>query len=165
LRCYFTFALEPFGLPLTDGRSFRLSGSEVGKDREHAAVVVRGRLERQPASRHRRFSRLLRVAGDGTVGVTYYDWRNDVLGDGPLTTDVWFAHSHDGGASWAEVHLAGPFDFRSAPFRKIPGGGRFVGDYHGLAGLPHGFAAAFAMAAPQATSGATDIFFAQFTLT
>jgi hypothetical protein len=32
------------------------------------------------------------VAGDGTVGVTWYDFRNDKPGDGPLTTDYWFAY-------------------------------------------------------------------------
>jgi hypothetical protein len=69
-------------------------------------------------------------------------------------TDVWFAHSADGNA-WTQAHVAGPFDFRSAPFGRL-------GEYQGLAALRgRGIAAIFTMAAPQAKNGPTDIFFAR----
>ena len=68
------------------------------------------------------------VNSQGVVAVTYYDFRNDVSGDRRLTTDHWIAHSHDGGATWSEDHLAGPFDLHQAPYAR----GYFVGDYQGL---------------------------------
>jgi hypothetical protein len=105
------------------------------------------------------FQPAIAVDGRGTVGVIWYDTRNDRPGDAALTTDVWFAHSKDGGGSWRQIHVAGPFDFRTAP--RPTGFGR-LGEYQGLAGLPkRGFAAVFTQAAPQAKDGPTDIFFAR----
>ena len=101
------------------------------------------------------------VAGDGVVGVTYYDFRHDVAGDAAFTADVWFAHSRDGGRTWKERHLDGPVDFRSTPLRQLPSTGNFVGDYHGLAGLRDGFGAAYGVTRPRATAGATDIVFSR----
>ena len=43
--------------------------------------------------------------------MTYYDDRNNVLGDGIATTEVWLRHSHTGAATWEpEQLLHGPFD-------------------------------------------------------
>jgi hypothetical protein len=93
----------------------------------------------------------------GTVGVIWYDLRNDRPGDGKTTADVWFASSTDRGDSWQQIHVAGPTDIRTgAP----PEQNRF-GEYQGLAGLRRGFAAIFGLASPQAKHGATDIFFAE----
>jgi hypothetical protein len=104
----------------------------------------------------------LAVGADGTLGVTWDDFRNDVSGDGKLTTDVWFAHSHDDGATWSESHLAGPFDVLTASQTvSTEIAGRFVGDYQGLVALPSGFAGIFAQAKPQATAGPSDTFFAR----
>ena len=107
----------------------------------------------------------LAVGHGGTVAVTYYSFENDVPGDSELTTDVWFVHSKDGGATWERSHLAGPFDMRQAPMN---GGGRTVGDYTGLDAIPgtgsskaHGlekFAAALSLAPPIAVEGTSDIF-------
>jgi hypothetical protein len=105
------------------------------------------------------FEPAIAVEKHGSVGVLWYDHRNDRPGDVPLTTDVWFAHSHDGGSSWTQTHVAGPFDLRSAP---SPSGFWRLGEYQGLAALGgNGFAAVFTMAAPQARDGPTDIFFAR----
>ncbi|HVS28694.1 MAG TPA: sialidase family protein [Solirubrobacteraceae bacterium] len=102
------------------------------------------------------------VAGDGTVGVTWDDFRNATPGAHSLATDVWYAHSHDRGHSWTESHVAGPFDMLTASETGSSGiKGLFVGDYQSLAGLPDGFAAAFAQSRPQATVGVSDIFFAR----
>jgi len=100
---------------------------------------------------------VIAVDQHGTVGVIWYDIRNDRPGDGMTSADVWFAHSDDGGASWRQSHVAGPTDIRTgAP----PAQNRF-GEYQGLAGLRKGFAAAFGLGAPQARDGQTDIFFAR----
>jgi hypothetical protein len=105
------------------------------------------------------FEPAIAVDKHGTVGVIWYDHRNDRPGDAPLTTDVWFAHTHDGGSSWSQTHVAGPFDLRTAP---SPSGFWRLGEYQGLAALGgRGFAAVFTMAAPQAKDGPTDIFFAE----
>jgi hypothetical protein len=74
------------------------------------------------------FEPAVHVNSNGVVAVSYYDFRNDVSGDGELTTDFWIVHSHDGGGSWTEDHLAGPFDMHQTPYAR----GYFVGDYQGL---------------------------------
>ncbi|GAC1524323.1 MAG: sialidase family protein [Thermoleophilaceae bacterium] len=104
----------------------------------------------------------LAVAGDGTVGVSWDDFRNDRPGSRELTTDVFFAHSHDGGSSWQESHVAGSFDtLTAAPTDSTNVAGRFLGDFQAIAGLPAGFGAVFAQGRPQAVHGGTDIFFAR----
>ena len=100
----------------------------------------------------------LAVAGDGTVGILWFDFRHAAAGAARLDTDIWFSTSRDRGAHWRERHAGGPFDMRSAPATRY---GPFIGDYMGLAGLPNGFAAAFTMAAPQARNGPTDVFFSR----
>jgi hypothetical protein len=71
------------------------------------------------------------VADDGTVGVSYYDFRNNASGNG-TDTDHWLVHCHaacGSPASWTdEAHVAGPFDIQQAPFAN----GFFLGDYVGL---------------------------------
>ena len=93
------------------------------------------------------FEPAIAVNKRGTVGLLWYDNRNDRPGDVPLTTDVWFARSHDRGGSWKQTHVAGPFDFRTAP--KPTGFGR-IGEYQGLAALRRDFVAVFTQAAPRA---------------
>ena len=103
------------------------------------------------------FEPSIAVDGRGTVGITWYDLRNDKSGDGKLSADVWFASSRDGARHWRERHVAGPTDLNSASL--VPNN-RF-GEYQGLAGLPGaGFAAVYTLASPQAKDGETDIFFA-----
>jgi hypothetical protein len=100
------------------------------------------------------FEPAVAVDRHGTVGVLWYDHRRDRAGDAELTTDVWFAHSRDG-RSWRQMHVAGPFDFRTAPLGRL-------GEYQGLAAMgSRGFVAVFTMAEPQAVDGPSDIFFAR----
>lgn len=113
------------------------------------------------------FGPTLAAATDGTLGLTYYDDRNNRLADQRFTLDAWFAHSHDGGTSWErEAHLAGPFDASTAPQVVNRGGfsGRFLGEQQGLAAIPGGFAAAFTVAKPVAVAGPSDIFFTRVLL-
>jgi hypothetical protein len=98
----------------------------------------------------------LAVAGDGTVGMLWFDFRHFAPKSATLTTDVWFSSSRDRGLHWTERHAAGPFDLRSAPAVRF---GPFLGDYMGLSGLPDGFAAVFIQAKPQSRNGQTDVFF------
>jgi hypothetical protein len=82
------------------------------------------------------YNHSIEVTEDGTVVLTYYDDRNNVLGDGVATTDVWLRHSHDDGQTWEpEQHLHGPFDHYLAPTSFFAPGqprGLFLGDYMGL---------------------------------
>jgi hypothetical protein len=103
----------------------------------------------------------LAVGRDGVIGVTYYDSRNDLLADVPLTTDLWLSRSDDGGTTWHETHVAGPFDLRAAAKMTVPVEGLMVGEYMGLAAVPGGFVASFAQSGPPATAGASDVFFAR----
>jgi hypothetical protein len=93
---------------------------------------------------------------DGTVAVTYYDFRNNTPAPG-VPTDYWVAHCHaacTNPANWSEAHVAGPFDIENAPVAR----GFFVGDYQGLAVGGTAFKALFGQAG--ATPGTSDIFFA-----
>ena len=110
------------------------------------------------------FMPALSAAPDGTLALSYYDFRRDRRRDRVLTTDVWLREPHDGGATWHESRLAGPFDMRTAPVAGLPtGAGRhralFLGDYTGLVAVPGGFGAALPLARPLARHGRSDIFF------
>jgi hypothetical protein len=82
-----------------------------------------------PTSTHS-FNGTVEVTDDGTVAVMYYDLRNNTPAAG-LPTDVWLTLSHDGGATWTEQHLYGPFDMENAPVAR----GWFLGDYQGMAAV------------------------------
>ena len=83
------------------------------------------------------------VASDGTVGVTYYDFRNNTAAPG-APTDQWFVHCHPTSdctnpANWAENHVYGSFDIENA----ATAGGYFLGDYEGLTSIGTNFASFF----------------------
>ncbi|MDQ3870244.1 MAG: glycoside hydrolase [Chloroflexota bacterium] len=80
------------------------------------------------------------VAADGTVGVTYYDFRFNTPAPG-LNTDYFLVHSHNGGTTWDPETKITPasFDMESAPDAR----GYFVGDYEGLAHVGSSFLAFF----------------------
>src|SRR3954447_22077312 len=104
------------------------------------------------------FTAAVHVRDDGTVAVTYYDFRNDVNGDATLDTDHWMVHSHDGGATWNsdESRLTpSSFDMRTAPYAL----GYFVGDYEGLDNAGNAFTPLFVTANNGNTSNRTDALF------
>jgi hypothetical protein len=113
--------------------------------------------------RSQAFLPALAVDGRGTLAVLYDDFRRDRHGDRALTSDVWLTRSYDHGRTWREVHVAGPFDILTASETDSAGvKGLFVGDYQGLAGLPSGFAAAFAVSKPLSKFGPSDVFFGRW---
>ena len=93
------------------------------------------------------------VRDDGTVGVLYYDMRDDTPDRTTILVDAWLATSGDG-VHWSERHVAGPFDFARAPVAE---GGLFIGDYQGLASAGGVFVAFFAKTTSDATNR-TDIY-------
>ena len=104
------------------------------------------------------FEPAVHVNSNGVVAVTYYDFRNDISGDAMLTTDAWIDSSTDGGTTWTEDHLAGPFDMHQVPYAR----GYFVGDYQGLDSQGTAFRPLFALGSPSIGSfpntNPTDLF-------
>ncbi len=105
------------------------------------------------------FTPSVHVAADGTVAVTYYDFRNNTSAAG-VPTDYWLAHCHANAdctnpANWSETHVAGPFDIEIAPFSR----GYFLGDYEGLASIGNAFAPFFILGNTGNTANRTDAFF------
>jgi hypothetical protein len=99
------------------------------------------------------------VAADGTVGVSYYDFRNNTLVAG-LPTDHWFLHCHSNTdcsdpANWAENHIDGGFDTEKFP---TPGGRFFPGDYLGLTAIGNSFGSLYIKSG--STSPSADAFWA-----
>jgi len=97
------------------------------------------------------------VRNDGTIGVLYYDMRNDTADRSTLLVDAWLTTSADG-VNWSERHVAGPFDFNRAPTAE---GGLFIGDYQGLASAAGEFVASFAQTGASAADP-TDIYASVF---
>jgi len=104
------------------------------------------------------FTPEVKVAADGTVGVTYYDFRNNTSAPG-LTTDYWLVTCHSAcskPSSWAgnETHVGGPFDLEQAANSR----GLFLGDYEGLLTTGNSFGAFFDAAIKQSTNP-SDVFY------
>lgn len=76
------------------------------------------------------FTPSVHVRFDGTVGVSYYDFRSNTPDPANLPTDYWLARSRDGQA-WRESRISDPFDLAKAP----SAGGLFLGDYQGLVSI------------------------------
>jgi len=73
------------------------------------------------------FTPSIRVDNNGRVAINYYDFRNDTSTT-PLDTDYWSIARDPGDTDWAETHISGPFDQRTAAVAR----GFFLGDYAGL---------------------------------
>jgi hypothetical protein len=107
----------------------------------------------------------VRVAADGTVAVSYYDFRNNTPSSG-VPTDYWIVHCHaaaancSNAASWGdEARLSSTsFDFEQAPSARGPFG-FFVGDYEGLVNNGNKFLPVFIQVNDGNASNRTDVFF------
>jgi hypothetical protein len=111
-----------------------------------------------PSGNQQAFLPSIAVAANGTVAVTYYDFRFNGTGPG-LLTDYWLVEGKPGTdmtnpANWGnEVRLTNTaFNLEQASVRR----GLFIGDYQGFAAAGNDFDAFFA-----ATNGTDpgDIFF------
>ncbi len=100
------------------------------------------------------FNPSITVRGDGEIGLTYYDFRGS-LASGGSPVSVWLSRSSDGGASWTETQLDGPFNLAVAPLVQ---GQRFLGDYEALTSTGTNFLA-FYVKTTSGSTGPTDVFF------
>lgn len=91
-----------------------------------------------PSSQHTAFTPTLAYRPDGTLGVSYYDFRANTADPGTLPTGYYLARSNQG-SSWTETVIAEPFDLATAPNAR----GLFLGDYQGLVSHGNGFLAFF----------------------
>lgn len=100
------------------------------------------------------------VTPGGALGIGFYDHRNDPPRSGPpQVTDSWFRSSTDGGRTWSERHVAGPFDQTDAPSDSPVSTSGVLGDFQGIAPVRDGFALTYAVAGQSLASPPTDIFF------
>src|SRR5262245_27668554 len=89
-----------------------------------------------PSGNQQAFTPSIRVAANGTIGVTYYDFRNNTTDMTTLPTDYFIVHCHPSApgsctssSDWAsETRLTPTFDMRNAPVAR----GFFLGDYEAL---------------------------------
>jgi BNR repeat-like domain len=109
------------------------------------------------------FTPMVRVADDGdadtdgTVAVTYYDFRTDSAASPGLTTNTWIIRSTDGGETFPpenEEAVGDPYDMRQAPDAL----GYFVGDYEGLDWAADGFKPFFVRTNDAMPANRTDVF-------
>lgn len=99
------------------------------------------------------FTPSIAVRADGTIGISYFDFRNNTPNLSTLITDCWLSTSSDG-ANWTEQHLCGPFDMDLAPNAE----GLFIGDYQALGVIGQTFVPFFAQTNNQGTANRTDIY-------
>ena len=104
------------------------------------------------------------VADDGTIAVTYYDFRFNTPAPG-VPTDHWMVHCHPSIATtcaeaddWGDdLRLTDTsFDVEKLPFARGPFG-YFVGEYEGLSHAGNTFWPLFAIGLDDATKRTTDI--------
>jgi hypothetical protein len=90
-----------------------------------------------PLGNQQAFTPMIKVSADGTIGVSYYDFRNNPADPAMLGTDTFLAHCHPttpstcaNPANWgSEVRLTDTtFNMGAAPVAR----GFFTGDYEGL---------------------------------
>jgi hypothetical protein len=103
------------------------------------------------------FTPAIHVAADGTIGVTYYDFRNHVPSTPTLDTDTFIVHCHPSTgsctdpANWSETRITPTsFNMRNAPVAR----GFFTGDYEGLATIGNEFRPVFVEAGAAAGTSA-----------
>ncbi len=100
------------------------------------------------------FTPQISVQADGTIGVTYFDLRSNTPDVYTLPAELWLTRSRDGGTTWSETRVAGPFDLAIAPNAR----GLFLGDYQGLATSGGRFISLFAQTTRAPLANPTDIF-------
>ncbi|HET7650489.1 MAG TPA: sialidase family protein [Gammaproteobacteria bacterium] len=99
------------------------------------------------------FTPSVAVLPDGTIGVSYFDFRNNTSDKARLLTDYWFVSSDDG-VHWSEQHISGPFDLDLAPNAE----GLFIGDYQSLGVIGNAFVPFYVQTNNEGTSNRNDTY-------
>lgn len=93
------------------------------------------------------------IQPDGTIGVGYYDFRDDTADPTTLLASYWLAQSADG-VHWSERRIAQPFDLELAPDSS----GLFLGDYQALVDTGGAFVPFYAQSNNAGTANPTDVY-------
>lgn len=120
------------------------------------------RINLTPGNAHA-FVPTIAVLDDGTVGVSYFDLRNNTAAQLGILADHWLAYCAGDvldPAAWREKHIAGPFDMQRAPYAF----GFFIGDYMGLAGAGNSFHLLYTTTTPAYETEITAAYFASVTV-
>jgi len=99
------------------------------------------------------FTPSVQIQPDGTIGVSYYDFRDDSADASMLLTSYWLAQSADG-VHWRESRIAQPFDLELAPDSS----GLFLGDYQALVSTGGAFVPFYAQTNNEGTANRTDVY-------
>lgn len=99
------------------------------------------------------FTPSVHVRANGTIGVTYYDFRSNTADPATLPTELIFARSADG-LTCQENRLTTAFDMATAPFAR----GLFIGDYQALTNANNVFIPVYVRTNSGDTSNRTDVF-------
>ena len=103
------------------------------------------RVNQGTAASVQAFLPVVAVNSQGRVGVLFYDWRNDVLGDPGLSTDVWLS-LFDADLNYLGERRLTPQSFDMRQMVITGPRGFFPGDYVGLSTVGTDFVAAFTVA-------------------
>ena len=93
------------------------------------------------------------MRANGTIGVTYFDFRSNSSDPATLPTELIFTRSADG-TTWQENRLTPAFDMATAPFAR----GLFIGDYHALISANNVFIPVYVRTNSGDTMNRTDVF-------
>jgi hypothetical protein len=112
-----------------------------------------------PAIDRQAWNPTVAVSANGTVAVSYYDFRNNTPAAGALT-DYWMAYAPaltaTSPSSWSEVRLTDTsFNLEQAPPRFA--GAFYLGDYEGLAAAGNDFVSVWGM--PDGTASSQESIF------
>ena len=97
------------------------------------------------------FTPSVQAQPDGTIGVSYYDLRDDTADAATLLTSYWLSQSTDG-VHWQESRIAQPFDLELAPTSS----GLFLGDYEALVSSGGAFVPFYVQTNNDGTADRTD---------
>jgi hypothetical protein len=125
----------PFGTGLFTYDSIAFSQSTNGGQTWSDTIKVNLTPETEPVNDRQAFTPSVDVGADGTVTVSYYDFRENTMDPATLLARHYAVHCHAAvencanRASWDEETPVGPaFNIREAAFAR----GYFLGDYVGL---------------------------------
>ena len=99
------------------------------------------------------FTPSVHVRANGTIGITYYDFRSNTTDPANLPTELIFARSADG-VTWQENRLTATFDLATAPFAR----GLFIGDYQALTSANNVFVPVYVRTNSGDLANRTDVF-------
>ena len=116
-------------------------------------VTWSGPIQVSSAANVQAFTPSVHVRANGTIAVTYFDFRSNTADPATLPTELLFARSTDG-VTWQENRLTPTFDLATAPFSR----GLFVGDYQALISANNVFVPVYVRTNSGDTANRTDVF-------